>query len=730
MPSPCQSILGGVDDHVFHTKFRHIELAVEACPYGRKPELYKEDEMPSTTAPYPALVTWNGQNGLPKFDAVKDEDFAPAFEAALLSHEQEIDAIAGNPQAPTFENTVTALEIAGDELSRISALFWNKAGAHTNGVIQALEREIAPKMSRHYSKIGMNEALFKRIDTLWETREALSLTGEEKRVLERHWKGFVRSGAKLQKDRQERLAAINEELAGLGAKFGQNVLADEKSWKLLLSTDDELSGIPGFLRDAMAGAARDHGEDGKFAVTLSRSIIEPFLTFSERRDLREQAFRAWVARGENGGDTDNRATVRRTLELREEKAQLLGYKNFAAYKLDDTMAKTPDAVNGLLGQVWEKAVLRAGEEEAELAAIIAAEGKNHEVMPWDWRHYAEKLRAQKFSFSETELKPYLQLEKIIDACFDVANRLFAIRAVEIKGVAAYHPDVRVFEIRDDKGDLKAMFLGDYFARPSKRSGAWMSSFQSQHKLPLKNGTVGEIPIIYNVCNFAKPAEGKPALLSLDDARTLFHEFGHALHGMLSDVTYPSVSGTGVSRDFVELPSQLYEHWLTVPEILEKYALHYETGAPMPKALLDKVLAAQTFNAGFSTVEFTSSAIVDMAFHTRDSVGDPMVVQGEVLSALNMPKSIVMRHATPHFQHVFSGDGYSAGYYSYMWSEVLDADAFSAFEETGNPFDGEMARKLKENIYSVGGSIDPEEAYLAFRGKMPSPDAMLLKRGLV
>ncbi len=312
----------------------------------------------------------------------------------------------------------------------------------------------------------------------------------------------------------------------------------------------------------------------------------------------------------------------------------------------------------------------------------------------------------------------------------MATRLFGIHAVELKDVKAYHPDVRTFEIRDANGELKAMFLGDYFARPSKRSGAWMSSFQSQHKLPLKNGTVGELPIIYNVCNFAKPSAGKPALLSLDDARTLFHEFGHALHGMMSNVTYPSVSGTGVSRDFVELPSQLYEHWLTVPEILETYALHYETGEPMPKALLDKVLAAQTFNAGFNTVEFTSSALVDMAFHTRGTVEDPMAVQAEVLTSLNMPKSITMRHATPHFQHVFSGDGYSAGYYSYMWSEVLDADAFEAFEETGNPFDPETARKLLDNVYSVGGAVDPEVTYKAFRGKMPSPEAMLKKRGLV
>ncbi|CDZ50100.1 M3 family metallopeptidase [Neorhizobium galegae] len=677
----------------------------------------------------PALVDWNGHHGLPRFDQVKDEDFAPGFDAALGIHEAEIEAIASNPEEPTFTNTVVALETAGDELSRVSSLFWGKAGAHTNENIQALEREIAPKMSRHYSKIGMNAALFSRIDTLWEKRKELGLTLEEERVLERHWKGFVKAGAKLAKAEQERLADINEKLAGLGAKFGQNVLGDEKSWSLKLSGEAELDGLPVFLRDAMASAARERGETDGYMVTLSRSIIEPFLTFSTRRDLREQAFKAWAARGQNGGETDNLGIVRETLSLRAEKAKLLGYENFAAYKLDNTMAKTADAVNSLLRKVWDKARSKALEEEASLGGLIAEEGKNHEVMPWDWRHYAEKLRQRTFDFSETELKPYLQLEKIIEACFDVAERLFGVKVVEVKGVSAYHPDVRVFEVRDRDGSLKALFLGDYFARSSKRSGAWMNSLQSQHKLPLKNGATGELPIIYNVCNFAKPAEGKPALLSLDDARTLFHEFGHALHGMLSDVTYPSVSGTGVSRDFVELPSQLYEHWLAVPEILEKYAVHHETGKPMPKALLDKVLAARTFNAGFATVEFTSSALVDMAFHTRGAVEDPMAVQKEVLDEIGMPASIVMRHATPHFQHVFSGDGYSAGYYSYMWSEVLDADAFSAFEETGNAFDPVMARKLKNNIYSVGGSIDPEETYKAFRGKLPDPQAMLKKKGL-
>ncbi|PTM96378.1 M3 family metallopeptidase [Mycoplana dimorpha] len=677
----------------------------------------------------PALVDWSGINGLPRFDLVSDDAFAEGFDVALALHEAEIDAIAGSPEAPTFDNTVVALETAGDALSRISALFWSRAGANTNETIQALEREIAPKLARHRSKIGNNAELFARIDALWEGRDALGLTVEQTRVLERHWKGFVRSGAKLTKPEQERLAAINERLAKLGAQFGQNVLSDEKSWSLILSDEAELEGIPDFLREAMAAAARERGEVGKYAVTLSRSIIEPFLTFSSRRDLREQAFRAWTARGTNGGETDNREIVRETLALRAEKAGLLGYENYAALKLDDTMAKTPEAVNELLNRVWERAVARAGEEEAELARLVAAEGRNHPVMPWDWRYYAEKLRAEKFDFSEAELKPYLQLEKIIDACFEVAGRLFGIRAVPLPGVPVYHPDVRVFEIRNRQNELVAMFLGDYFARPSKRSGAWMSAYRSQHKLPMKDGTIGEIPIVYNVCNFAKPAEGRPALLSLDDARTLFHEFGHALHGMLSDVTYPTVSGTGVSRDFVELPSQLYEHWLTVPEILKTYAVHYETGAPMPQALLDKVLAARTFNAGFATVEFTSSALVDMAYHTQGAVEDPMAVQAKLLEEIGMPASIVMRHATPHFQHVFSGDGYSAGYYSYMWSEVLDADAFAAFTETGDAFDPGMAAKLKANIYSIGGAVDPEDAYKAFRGKLPSIDAMLEKKGL-
>ncbi|MBW8638512.1 M3 family metallopeptidase [Hoeflea sp. WL0058] len=669
------------------------------------------------------LFHWNGPHGLPDFSKIGDSDFADGFDAALKSHMSEIEAIADNPDAPTFDNTVTALELAGKDLSRCSALFWNRAGTGSNDVIQELEREIAPRMSRHYSAIAMNRKLFSRIDDLWQKRETLGLDTEQTRVLERHWKGFVRSGANLDDENQKRLAAIDEELAGLSARFGQNVLRDEKDWYLALDGEDDLAGLPDFLRDAMAEAASEKGLDSGYAVTLSRSIIEPFLTFSERRDLRESAFTAWISRGENNADRDNFTLVGKILELRAEKAALLGYENFAALKLDDTMAKTPDAVNGLLMKVWDKALLRARKEEDAIAGMIAEEGKNHLVAPWDWRFYSEKIRDRDFNFSEAELKPYLQLEKIIAACFDVAHRLFGINEVERPDIDAYHPDVRVFEIRDAKDSLIGLFLADYFARSSKRSGAWMSAFQSQHRL---DG--GQIPIIYNVMNFAKPPKGRPALISLDDARTLFHEFGHALHGLLSDVNYPSVSGTSVSRDFVELPSQLFEHWLTTPLILGEYAVHVDTGEPMPQQLLDKMLEARDFNAGFAALEYTSSAIVDMAFHTGDPSEDPAAFEIEKLAEIGLPDAIVMRHRTPHFLHVFSG-GYSAGYYSYMWSEVLDADAFSAFEETGDVFDPATAAKLRDNILSKGGSIDPQDAYLAFRGKMPDADAMLRKKGL-
>jgi peptidyl-dipeptidase Dcp len=671
------------------------------------------------------LTRWAGPLGLPDFGSLDDGDFGPVFDAALKAHSAEIDAIAGNPNPPTIDNTLAALELAGDPLDRVSSIFWCRAGAHTNDAIQAMEREIAPKMSRHYSAISMNEPLFSRIDALHAKRAELGLDAETLRVLEKTWKGFVRSGARLDAEGKKKLAAISEQLASLGATFGQNLLADEKDWVLFLGRDD-LDGLPDFLSDAMAQAAETRGRKGDYAVTLSRSIYEPFTTYSTRRDLREKAWRAFTGRGATGGPTDNGAVVARTLELRAAKARLLGYESYAALKLDDTMAKTPAAVLGLLEPVWDKAREKAALDQEGLQRIAAASGSNATISGWDWRHYQEKLRVEKYAFDDAELKPYLQLDRIIDACFDVAGRLFGLTFAEEKGIAAWHPEVRVFSVKNRDGSRLALFLADYFARPTKRSGAWMSALQSGHKLG-----EGSTPIIYNVMNFARPAAGEAALLSLDEARTLFHEFGHALHGMLTEATWPSLSGTSVSRDFVELPSQLYEHWLTVPVILEKHALHYRTGKPMPKELLDKMLSAGTFGAGFATVEFTSSALVDMAYHARsDAPADPMAFEAETLARLKMPDAIAMRHRTPQFQHVFAGDGYSAGYYSYMWSEVLDADAFSAFEETGDPFHPELAEKLRTHIYAAGGTKDPEVLYTAFRGKMPSPDAMMRKRGLV
>ena len=681
----------------------------------------------------PEIATWTGPLGLPDFARIDDRDFEAAFDAALPADLAETQAIADNPDEPTFENTIVALETAGELLTRASHIFWNLAGANTNDTLQELERKLSPEMSRHHSAIMMNRPLFDRINTLYQNRKNLCLNPEASRVLELAWRSFVKSGANLDEADQARLSAINERLATLGTTFSQNVLADERDYALILETDEDLAGLPDFLISGMNAAAEERGHDGKYAVTLSRSIIEPFLTFSERRDLRETAFRAWVARGEGLGERDNRPLVAETVKLRAEKAALLGYASFAHFKLDDTMAKTPENVRTLLETMWGKARDRSAEEASDLSRLIAKSGHNHDVAPWDWRHYSEKVRAERYDLNEAEIKPYLQLEKMIEAAFHTAEKLFGITFRQHDGVRAWHQDVRVFEVLDANGKRIAVFLADYFARPSKRSGAWMSELQEQHNLTTDQDSEGQTPIVLNIMNFAKAPAGEPVLITMDDARTLFHEFGHALHGMLSDVTYPSISGTSVSRDFVELPSQLFEHWLTVPEVLQRFAVHHQTGETIPQALLDKMRAAAKFNKGFANVEFTSSALVDMAFHAltpeqAENI-DPMAFQAEILAGLDMPDAIVMRHATPHFAHVFSGDGYSAGYYSYMWSGVLDADAFEAFREAGDAFDSATAKKLRRYVYSSGGSMDPEQAYFAFRGKLPRPQALLEKEGL-
>lgn len=673
----------------------------------------------------PLLARSSAPFDAPPFAEIRTEHYRPAFEAALAENRGEIDRIAGNAAEPSFDNTVAALERSGRALDQVASVFFNLAGSDTNDELQAIEREMAPVLSRHHTAIYLNDALFRRVDAVFARRAELGLSPEQARVLDRYHTAFRRAGAGKPEAVKQRLSAISERLASLGTQFGQNVLKDEKAWSMKLDGEADLAGLPDFLRSASAGAAGDRGESGH-VVTLSRSLIEPFLQFSARRDLRETAFKAWLARGEGGGETDNRALIAEMVALRAERARLLGYQTFAHYRLDDSMARTPEAALDLLRSVWQPARGQAERERAGLEALAAGEGDNIALQAWDWRYYAEKKRRQEFDLDEAELKPYLQLDKIIEAAFDTARRLFGITFTERKDVPVYHPDVRAFEATDAAGASIGLFYGDYFARPSKRSGAWMSAFRSQERL---NGAIS--PIIVNVMNFARGAEGEPTLLSFDDARTLFHEFGHGLHGLLSDVTYPLLSGTGVARDFVEFPSQLYEHWLEQPEVLQRYAVHYKTGEPMPKALLDRLLAGRTFNQGFATVEYVSSALVDLEMHLLDKAEafDVGAFEAKVLGEIDMPRAMVMRHRPPHFQHVFSGEGYSSAYYSYLWSEVLDADGFDAFVEAGDIFDGETARKLREFVYAAGNRQDAAQAYRDFRGHDPKPEALLKKRGL-
>ena len=673
----------------------------------------------------PFFEEWTTPEGAPPFDRIKPEHFGPAFQRALAEHDSEIAAIAVQSEPPDFANTIEAMERSGRLLADVDAVFHLLAGAHSNDALLEVEREIAPQIALHWNKIDTNPALFRRIDALVAQADELGLSPEQRRVLERYHVSFRRAGAALDPAAKQRLAEIVERQATLGTTFSQNVLADEQAFTLSLHEEEEFAGLPDFMREAMKSEAQERGLGGH-VVTLSRSSVEPFLQFARRRDLREKVFRAFASRGDNGGKTDNKAIIAEIVTLRAERARLLGYADFAHYRLDDAMAKTPAAVRDLLETVWSPARERALADRDALQALVQEEGANFTLAPWDWRYYAEKLRQRRCDFDEAAVKPYLNLDRMIEAAFYTAERLFGLTFTPRTDVPVWHPDVRVWEARGSDGAQVGVFFGDYFARPSKQSGAWMTSLREQEKL------AGDTrPQIVNVCNFTKAADGQPTLLGFEDARTLFHEFGHALHGLLSSVTYPMISGTNVATDFVELPSQLYEHWLEQPEVLRRFARHYQTGAAMPEELLQRLIAARNFNQGFATVEYVASAIVDQDFHSIPSTEaiDSTAFEAKALSRIGMPEEIVMRHRPPHFGHVFSGSGYAAAYYSYMWSEVLDADAFAAFQETGDIFDPATAKRLRETIYAAGGSRDPAEAYKAFRGRLPHPDALLRKRGL-
>ena len=673
----------------------------------------------------PLLADWDTRFGVPPFDLIRAEHFVPAFEVAMGAHLGDVAAISGDGAAPSFGNTIEALQRSGRLLARVGAVFENLVMSLGGEALEAVDRAMSPVLAEHGMRVALDAGVFARVDALMAGRAGLGLDEDQLRLLERTHLGFVRSGAALGGAAKERLTAISARLAVLHTAFGQNVLHDEKGWFLALGAGD-LGGLPDFVLDGAARAALERGLAGH-VVTLSRSLIEPFLTFSDRRDLRRVAHEAWVSRGGHAGAHDNRVLVPEILALRRERAGLLGYGSFAAFRLADTMAGTAEAVDGLLREVWGPALVKAEAEGARLLAVARAGGFGEgglegPLEAWDWRYYAEVVRRADYALDEAEMKPFFVFEAIQQAAFDTATRLFGVIFAPMVGVAVYHPDVRAYEVRDGAGHV-GVFLADPFARPDKRSGAWMSSYRDQEAM---DGPVS--PVIVNNNNFSR---SDPVLLSFDDAETLFHEFGHALHGLLSRVRYPGQSGTLVRRDFVELPSQIFEHWMGLPETLRRYARHHRTGAALPDAVIERLVAARGFNQGFATVSYTSAALLDMALHLHPAPEslDVEAFEAEVLGGLGVPRAVGVRHRTAHFQHLFDGGGYAAGYYGYLWAEVLDADGFEAFTEAGDPFDAGLAGRLKA-LFSAGDSRDPMALYVAFRGRAPSTGALLRHRALV
>ncbi len=680
----------------------------------------------------PLLQHWDTPYALPPFEAIRPEHFAPALREAMQHNRDELDAIAAEAAPPSFDNTVAAFDRCARLLARIESVFYNLTASHTSPQLQAVQRELAAPLAAHYSAVFMHAALFARVDALHARRDALGLTPEQLRLLERTHLDFVRAGARLAPDAQARYAQLMERLAELTTQFGQNVLHDEAAYQLVLQGEADLAGLPGFVRDAARQAALERGIADGHVITLSRSLIVPFLTFCERRDLREQAWRAWVTRGEHDGEHDNRPVARQILQLRSEQAALHGHASYADYALTDTMAGTRAAVHRLLDDVWPRALAALQRERDELRQLMHEQGAGAQpLQAWDWRYWAEKVRQQRYALDDVQIKPYFALPRVVQAAFDCAQRLFGLRFTPRDDLPVYHPDVKAYEVRDATGRVIAIFLQDNFARTSKRSGAWMSTLRLQSRNEPGGGSA--LPVVLNNNNFAKGAPGAPTLLSLEDARTLFHEFGHGLHGMLSDVTYERLSGTQVLKDFVELPSQLFEHWITDSQVLKQHARHWQTGAPLPDALIERLHAARRFNQGYETVRYCASTYADMAVHSlpREQIpADLSAWEADELRRRGLPDGVGMNHRLVHFQHLFAGSGYAAGYYVYLWAEVLDADGYEAFEEAGDPFDAQVAERLRRHVYASGNSVEPGAAYAAFRGRAPQVGPLLRKRGLV
>lgn len=676
--------------------------------------------------PNPLLAEWTGPyGGVPPFDKVQIALFKPALEAAMTENLAEIDKIAKDSAAPTFQNTIVALERAGQTLDRVSTVYGIWGSTMANPEFQGVQREMAPKLAAFNDQITQNEALFKRIETVYNSPDKKKLNAEQQRLVWLYYTNFVRSGAKLDAKAKARLSEINQQLAGLFTKFSQNVLFEEDNQSISLKAEDELKGLPQSVRDAEAASAVTKKQPGTWVVMNTRSSVEPFLTYSDRRDLREKVWRMFIMRGDNGDAHDNNATITEILKLRAERAKLLGYTTHAHWRLENAMAKTPERAMELMMAVWKPAVARVNEEVKDMQALADKEGAGIKIEPWDYRYYMEKVRKAKYDLDQNEVKPYLQLDKLREAIHWVASELFNFKFTPAANVPVAHPDITVWEVTNKtSGKHIGLWYFDPYARAGKRSGAWMNAYRTQERV---NGEI--TTIVSNNANFVKGKPGEPLLISWDDASTMFHEFGHALHGLNSSVTYPSLSGTAVARDYVEFPSQLMEHWLATPEVLQKFAVHYQTGKPIPQALVDKIDRSKTFNQGFSTVEYLAAAILDMKLHLAgDKTIDARTFEKEALAELGMPKEIVLRHRLPQFMHVFSSDGYSAGYYSYLWSDVITADSFGAFTEAGGPYDKKVAERLRKNIFSIGNTIDPAEGYRAFRGRDPKVEALMKKRG--
>ncbi len=678
------------------------------------------------SAENPFFTQWKTPLGTPPFEKIRTGHFMPAFEEGMRLQKAEVHAIIANSETATFENTIAALDYSGELLRRVSAVFYALNGAHTNDELQQIAREIAPQLSKHEDDIGLNDTLFQRIKSVYDQRERLDLNAEQAKLLDKYYQDFVRGGANLADESKKRYREINEELAVLTTKFGENVLKEDNNFELVIDNAADLAGLPDNVIAAGAAAAKERGYAGKWVYTLHKPSWIPFLTYSEKRDLRKKIYLAYINRCNNDNEYDNKAIAARIAALRAERAQLLGFPTHAHYVLDVNMAKNPANVYELLDQLWRPALQRARAELRDMQAIARREGARFQLECWDWWYYAEKLKKEKYALDDDLLRPYFQLKNVRQGAFDLATKLWGITFHERRDIPVYHEDVQAFEVKDADGTTLGMLYVDYHPRASKRGGAWCGSFRKQMKKDGRNIT----PLMTNVFNLSKPTAEKPALLSLDEVETIFHEFGHALHGLFSDGTYPRLTGTSVPRDFVELPSQIMENWALEPEVLKSYAFHYETGEPIPDELIEKIRKASLFNQGFATVEYLAAAYLDMDWHTLTTprpIEDVLEFEDESLGRIGLIPEIISRYRTPYFRHIFTS-GYSAGYYSYIWAEVLDADAFQAFKET-DLFNRELAQSFRENILARGGSEEPMVLYKRFRGREPSIEPLLEKRGL-